>query len=247
MDKLPISIGILAWNSGQTLIDTLLTYHVNGLLYMVEDVNIFFQEISPQDEKIASHFNIPYISSKENVGIGKGFLHLAQNAKTDNILLLEHDWHLIEDTETTYNRLTSGLELLSEFKAVKYRHKKHPGFPLFSRRVYEGNELNHFDQEIGLVSPHLLECVHWIDNPANEFPDKIQQKGEYFVTTSRWSNWTNNPCLFKKDFYIDTVSPYAGEGIGLEGNIAKWWSYQEFKIAHGSGLFTHKDQNKFNQ
>jgi len=245
MNQLPLSIGILSWNSGQTLVDTLFTYHTNGLFNIVKDVTLLFQEITEQDKKIAHHFNLPYLGLNSNVGIGKGFLQLTQNAKTSNILLLEHDWHLIEDVQTTYNRLSSGLDLLQEFDVIKYRHKSNPGYPLFSRNVYKGNELEHYDNEIGLISPHLLESTHWIENPATQFPDKIQQQGEYFTTTSRWSNWTNNPCMFKKDFYIKTVTPYAGEGIGLEGNIAKWWSRQNFKIAHGNGLFTHVDQSKF--
>lgn len=245
MNKLPLSIGILAWRSGQTLVDTLFTYYTNGLFNIVKDITILFQEVSEQDKKIADHFNLPYLGINQNIGIGKGFLELAQNSKTSNVLLLEHDWHLIEDPQITYNRLSSGIDLLQEFDVIKYRHKTNPGYPLFSRKVYEGNELGHYDNEIGLVSPHLLESTHWIENPSTQFPDKIQQQGEYFTTTSRWSNWTNNPCMFKKDFYIKTVTPYAGEGIGLEGNIAKWWSRQNFKVAHGGGLFTHVDQNKF--
>jgi len=34
-NTLPISVGILAWHSGQVLVDTLTTYYENGLLNMV--------------------------------------------------------------------------------------------------------------------------------------------------------------------------------------------------------------------
>ena len=244
--KLPLDVGILAWHSGQTLVNTLTTYYFAGLQDMVQNITILFQEGTLQDIQIAKHFGYEYIVLEKNVGIGKGFLHLANKFSSDNILLLEHDWHLTGSKDTAYERLSSGLELLSEYDVIKYRHRKSPGYPLFSRGAYEGNELNHYDKEIDMISPHLLDSVHWL-NPAEEFPDKIQQQGEYFVTTSRWANWTNNPCMFKKDFYIDTVTPYAGEGIDLEGKIAKWWSRQNFKVAHGEGLFTHKDLKKFGQ
>ena len=58
MEKLPISIGILAWNSGQVLVDTLTTYHQNGLFDMVNDVTILFQEVTSeyQNEKIKQEF-----------------------------------------------------------------------------------------------------------------------------------------------------------------------------------------------
>lgn len=242
--NLELSIGILAWKSGQTLVDTLKTYYTNGLLNITKDIKILFQEYSEQDLQIANHFNIDYIALPDNIGIGKGFLQLTKSALYNNILLLEHDWHLTENPSTTSSRIKSGLELLKTVDLVKYRHRKHPGFPLFSENVYKGNELNHYDKEIDMVSPHLLDSIHWLD-PSKEFSDKIQKEGEYFTTTSRWANWTNNPCMFKKDFYINTVTPYAGGGIDLEGKIAKWWSRQNFKVAHGEGLFTHKDIKKF--
>ena len=52
MEKLPISIGILSWHSGQVLVDTLTTYHNNGLFDMVNDVTILFQEFNEQDYQI---------------------------------------------------------------------------------------------------------------------------------------------------------------------------------------------------
>jgi hypothetical protein len=246
MNKLPLSIGILSWHSGQTLIDTLHSYYINGLFDLVNDVTILFQEVTDEDKQIADHFSIPYIGLDENIGIGKGFTQLTENTQTDNILLLEHDWLLIESTETTYNRLTSGLELINDgFQTVRYRHRAHPGFPLFTEGVYKGNELNHYDPGMDLVSPHLLDSIHWLENPEELFSDKIQKQNDYFVTTSRWGNWTNNPCLFKKQFYLDTVTQFAGGGIDLEGKISGWWARQDYKVAHGEGLFMHKDIKKF--
>jgi hypothetical protein len=72
-NKLPISIGILAWHSGQVLVDTLTTYYQNGLLDMVNDVTILFQEVTEEDVKIASHFGIDCIGLQTNIGIGKAF------------------------------------------------------------------------------------------------------------------------------------------------------------------------------
>ena len=248
MEKLPISVGILAWKSGQTLVNTLHSYYLNGLLEIANDVTIFFQEISEEDREIAHHFGVDYIGSSHNIGIGRAFIELAKHAQTDNILFLEHDWKLIEDSYTTYQRLYSGLNLIQDgYHFVRYRHRKTPGFPLFTQRVYQGNELNHYDHEMDLVSPHLLDSIHWLEFPELDFPDKIQKYGEYFTTTSRWGNWTNNPGLFDTQFYIDTVEPFAGGGIDLEGKIGGWWARQDYKVAHGEGLFKHEDLNKFGQ
>ena len=243
MEKLPISIGILSWKSGQTLVNTLQTYFDNNFLHQVNDVCILFQEVSEQDKQIAEHFNIPYIGLNDNIGIGQGFIQLTEQAKTDNVMVLEHDWKLIEDRKVTLDRVKSGIELLDNgYSCVRYRHRKEPGNPHFSFR-YQGKELDYYDREIECTSPHLLDSVHWCD-PFESFPQHIGKEGEYFTTTSRYGNWTNNPCLYKKDFYLDTVKQFAGEGIALEGNNSKLWAKQTYKVAHGEGLFTHIDEGK---
>ena len=243
MEKLPISIGILAWNSGQTLVNTLQTYFNQEFLHQINDVCILFQEFSEQDKDIANHFGIPYIAKKENIGIGSAFIELTEQAKTENVLVLEHDWKLIEDKELARTRLLSGVKLLDNgFSCVRYRHRANPGFPHFSFQ-YQGRELDYYDKEIECTSPHLLDSVHWC-NPAEKFPEHIKRDGEYFITTSRYGNWTNNPCLYKKDFYLETVKRFAGDGIALEGNISKWWAKQTYKVAHGEGLFCHLDEGK---
>ena len=51
--------------------------------------------------------------------------------------------------------------------------------------------------------------------------------------------------IYKKDFYLTTVEPFAGGGIALEGNISKWWAQQTYKVGHGEGLFKHIDEGKY--
>jgi hypothetical protein len=244
MKKLPISIGILSWNSGQVLVDTLTTYYENGLFDIANDTTILFQEINEQDIQIVKHFGLNFIGLNNNIGIGKAFIKLTQNAETENVLVLEHDWNLIEPTDITYDRLKSGVDLLNkDINAVRYRHRKYPGHPHFSFQ-YQGREIDYYDKEIECTSPHLLDSVHWC-NPAEKFSDLIKTNGEYFLTTSRYGNWTNNPTLYKKEFYLQIVSKFAGDGIALEGNISKWWAQQQFGVAHGEGLFTHNDWKKY--
>jgi hypothetical protein len=243
MEKLNISIGILAWKSGQTLKKTLRSYADVGLFDMVEETTVFFNEFNANDHEIIKDYRELYmIPNEENIGIGKAFLEIAKQSTQPYLLLLEHDWVLIEDVDTTYNRLKEGITLLNKgIDCARYRHRKTPGHPLYSLR-HKGNELNYYDSEIQANSPHLLDSIHWIDNPT--FP-QFEKQGEWFITTSEWGNWTNNPCLYKREFYIDTVEPFAGTGIELEGNISKWWNRQGYKVAHGEGLFTHNDLQKY--
>ena len=56
MEKLPITIGILSWKSGQTLVNTLNTYFQQEFLHQINDVCILFQEFSQEDSQIARTF-----------------------------------------------------------------------------------------------------------------------------------------------------------------------------------------------
>lgn len=245
LSKLPISIGMLSWHSTDVLINTLTSYYKNRLLNYVDDFTIFFQEFNENDKKIAEHFGVKYIASPINVGIGKAFVELAKQAKQDNLLILEHDWELIESPEITYKRLESSLELLnSGYKQIKLRHRAKPGHPLFSQRAYQGRELDHYDKSIELTSPNLLSCIHWVDNPESRF-EQISKQGEYYITTSRWSNWTNNPCLLKTKTYLEEVSQFIEKSLILEDKISYWWARQNFPVAQGEGLFMHNDFEKY--
>lgn len=240
--KLPISAGILAWKSGATLENTLESYRVNGLFDILDDVCILFQESTSDDIALAKKYNLPHIALDNNVGIGRGFVMLCQQARNPHILLLEHDWELVEDFVTTRLRLKSSLDMvLSDTDVVRLRHRRNPGYPLYSQTPYQGRELDHYDPSIDLHSPHLFESIHWIENLNEVFSDKIFVENGHYVTTSRWSNWTNNPCLFRRDFYIELVNWFAAKGTLLEPEISHWWARQQFKIAWGEGLFKHND------
>jgi phage anti-repressor protein len=143
--KLPISVGILAWHSGQVLVDTLTTYYNNGLLNMVNDVTILFQEVTEEDIKIASHFGIDCIGLHQNIGIGKAFKRLTENAQSDYVLILEHDWNLIENEATTFIRLQKSISAIEMgMDVVRLRHRREPGHPHFSFQ-YKGKELTYYD------------------------------------------------------------------------------------------------------
>ena len=244
MQKLPISIGILAWNSGQVLVDTLTTYHNNGLFDIVNDATILFQEFNEQDYEIAKHFGLDFIGENTNIGIGQAFIKLTENAQSDYVLVLEHDWNLIENEATTFLRLQKSYQAIEMgLDVVRLRHRKNPGYPHFSFR-YQGQELTYYDDNSQCTSPHLLDSLHWCE-PDLEFGDYVKKSEDMFWTTSRYGNWTNNPCLYKKQFYLDVVNQFAGDGIALEGNIAKWWAEQSFKVGHGEGLFKHNDWQKY--
>jgi hypothetical protein len=94
-----------------------------------------------------------------------------------------------------------------------------------------------------------LDSIHWVKSPEIQFSGKINKEeflGEtYYTANSEVANWTNNPCLFKTKFFLDILQEFAGKGIDLEGKISYWWARQNFKVAHGEGLFKHIDLAKY--
>jgi hypothetical protein len=230
-----ISIGILTWRSYGTLVNTLESYKRSGLLDMVNDVCLFAQEAGDLDYKIASEYGINIIMTPTNVGIGKGLATLTENAETDNILLLENDWVILPEMVSTISQeLSKGISVIERGVAdvVKFRSRYKFGDPLYTLQ-FANREME---------SPkHLFECVHWRENPDLDFPEYIYKDidtGLYYAN-SKYANQTNNPCLYKKEFYLKNIAPFAGQGIDLEGKIDGWWQEQNFTVAHGEGLFTH--------
>lgn len=244
MQKLILSICILSWKSKKSIANTLLSYQKNGLLDLSDDIVILFQECSSGDKKIAEKFGIKHIDLSENIGIGKGISKLIENAKYETVLFLEHDWELIENQQALFSQLEDGMKMLENgYDIIRYRSRKNPGYPVHSMRN-KGNELNYYDTWHKVTSPQLLESLYWLD-PAESFPDKIQKSGEFFVTTSRWANWTNNPFMLRKEFFLKNIYDIAVSSEHFERDIAEWWVQQPFKIAQGEGLFKHHDLEKY--
>ena len=219
---------------------------------MTDDKVIYFQEIGPNDIDIARYFGVKYIGTKENIGIGQALLKLASGAKHEKILLLEHDWELIEKTDITKKRINQALHLLDwGYDCVRLRHRSNPGFPHFSERNYTSLEkaFAYHDPEIDLDYPHLLDAIHWCQEPDRIYKGKIGKQlcdeDLYYAASSRYGNFTNNPCMYRKDFYIKTVKPYVGKGIELEGKISYDWARANYNVVQGDGLFTHFDPSKY--
>lgn len=245
MDKLPIGVGILSWKSNKSIRNTLSSLVVNDFFDCCSERKIFFQEIRPSDVRLAKKYELDVLSSHKNIGIGKAFLELAESISEPYIILLEHDWQLIEDGDHVYKHLSQAIELLEDgFDCVRLRHRKYYGEPHYSINKYYNKELEYYDDWIELSHPHLIDTLHWIERPDLKWPDKIQVRDDFFVCDSRYANWTNNPCLFKREFFVDIIKDFVGHGIDLEKNISFWWARQNYRVAQGSGLFMHNDFDK---
>ena len=228
------SIGILTWKSHLTLKNTLESYRKNGLLQLTDDITVFAQDVSKEDIVVAEEYGIPYIIGiRENIGIGKAFNRLFEDAKYDKVMILENDWVLIEDKATTERVIKETIAALDGIvHFARLRHVKRPGDPLYTRQ-FAGREMD---------SPeHLLDSIHWLEDDLKfGYPDKIGEVDGFLFTDSEFGNHTNNPFMCTKEFYKTHIQPYTGEGLELEGKIREYWQKAHHVVAHSkTGLFTH--------
>lgn len=228
-----LTIAVLSWGYHETLINTLTSYQEFGLDKLSEDKVIFFQEYSKKDREIAKEFGYDAFGSPENIGIAEAYKLLAAYASGEFFLFLENDWKLIESAERA---ILGGQELLaSGVDIIRYRHRKNPGNPLWTRQ-FQGRE---YDRPT-----HLLDCVHWEDSPEKfkEISPVFNQSDKWYITSSKNANWTNNPHMAKSEFIYENVMPHL-DGGDLERDIQSWWEQQNFLVAQGTGLFTHERTN----
>jgi len=237
---LPISIVILSWKSHKTLHNTLTSYKEKGLLNLTDDVTIFFQEMSDTDLAICEEFQINVIGSSSNIGIGKAFEELFKNAKYETVLALENDWVIeIPYGGEVHDILQTSREGLigGAVDFIRLRHNKVPGAPLYTAQ-FHGREMD---------SPeHLIEQVHFLGKGlSTKFPGIFrytdQGPAQFIIGDSEYSNYSNNPFMCTKKFYLDNVAPYSGVAGENETLIRDSWMSGGYKVAFNiPGIFTHK-------
>lgn len=239
-----LGIGILSWGSHVTLENTLFSYKKNGLLNLADEIRIFFNKITSKDIIIARKYNLEYIGASKNIGIGKAMKMLVNHSQCDYFLFLENDWVLVENEEITKRIIQSSIRLLKENIAdvVRLRHRLKYGDPLCTS-VFKDNEMK---------SPgYLFDCTYWTEEPENKFPQLISKLSidneDWFLASSKYGCFTNNPCMYKKDFLKANVLHFTfGDGVALEDDIFSWWREQDFKICQGPGLFKHTRLDRVN-
>lgn len=227
---------ILSWGSRKTLIKTLESYRIHDLLGYTNQNLIYFQAIEEEDIRIAKEYKLLYYGGWDNVGIDYAMKFLSERATSPLILFLENDWELIEGKAEIKKQLDYVVnELLFErLDFVKLRSRKNPGSPLYSGWLKGREETD---------PRFLLDSVYWYADPTLRFPDKIDKISDnplVYKSDSKYSNYSHNPCMFRRSWFLQNIGPKCVLGLkSLEQSTIDWWGRQSFKVAHSNGLFTH--------
>ena len=234
------SIGILTYNAPETLEATLKSFFDNGFQDNFHEILVY---VNPSDKLLETrkvldkYVDIFYFIGDKNEWIGPGFKWIVETSMSPTVLLTEDDFLLVE---TNKNRATQIIEsannLILEGKAdvARFRSRSNPGNPLYST-WFAGQEEK--------CLTHLSECVHWKENPDIDFPEYCERITDFpvwYKFSSRNSNFTNNPCMYKVDFYKKHIIPsYCLPNTDIETAATNWWSQQDFSVISGDGLFCH--------
>lgn len=238
--KNKLCIGIITMNKPQRLKRTLESYKI--FFDMGLEIRIHIDCDSTEELQVAKEY-VPddHITFGEHIGISEGFLKICQSTFKPIVLLLENDWQLIVDNnDIVLDRILDGISFINfapTFSVVRYRHKEEPGEPLYTRQ-FRNREHVQFS--------HLLDAVHWRDDLHTAFSDKVSARPgaasaePYWFTSTKYANFTNNPCMYSTLFYKNLITPFSGPGVALEGNIQKPWEEMEkIFVYQGTGLFKH--------
>lgn len=243
MDVKQVFAGILTFRGPETLARALDAYRTSGLLEMFGACCVWLNEAREPETQVCKDYGVEYVESSVNVGIGKAWAGLAQQASRrgfEYFATLEHDFWPVEDRDTCLRRINDALYLL-EAEAVDFvrlRHRKTPGNPHYPG-CYKG-------QEGSMPQPLRADVIHWGD-PVLLFPGRFQKiqapsGEEWFTCDSSDATFTNNPVIYKTAFFQKAVSPLCtGSGVALEGdmNSDEAWYGCGYRGAVGEGLFRH--------
>jgi Bacterial protein of unknown function (HtrL_YibB) len=271
-----MSVVILFHNEYDSLIPVLESWIDGGLVDYVDEVLFFLngcvddvlfrQRVPAIRDRIAGE-KVKIVPQMPNLVIGLAIKRMTELATSEYVLLLEKDWKLIESRAVMQSRLQDAKVLVGTGVAnvVRHRHRDNPGVPIHALIMHAGREKSIMAQQ-----PNLL-CFahHWQRDPTVVYPGAGIMKrcggeafgldeDDVFCTPARFCQWTNNPAIYKKSWFLEEVakeyevefnkelaahgpkSPY----LDFE-YYTNWrenaWNARNFTVAVGAGLFTHAE------
>lgn len=259
-----LGLGILCWKSPKSLTIALEALCEKIDIARFEDAVIFFQEISEADRQIAKNYGFRAEGNDCNVGILGGMKATASAVRSDVVLYLECDLLVTRNAQTIIDSLDCAQNAIAsgQVSMMRMRNRFNPGQGYCSKkflRYWFGAELkDSFVRKIRRFlrpkkAKRLIGTSLYIHKrPERIFPRYIEYcEGGFFKMDSSVINWTNMAIMFNKQWFLDTLIPYAESNLSsrtvngypdLEKELnCSWWRRNKFKIGCiDDGLFTHK-------
>lgn len=263
--EISLGVGVLAWKAPETLERTLKGLTEKIPVSFFKDAVVFCQEISDRDRTIAEKYGFRAEGNGRNLGIREGIKQTVSAVRAEVVLFLECDCLLVQEPEAACRILTAAANEVSSRRldVVRLRHLQQLGSDYITHRKYlrywPGDDepdtairrLRRFLRPAKarrLIGQACIVCAE----PEKKFSGKIGREsgGRFLCMNSLFVNWTNQSILFRKEWFLNTLIPYAEahpssrtvngfQDLEKELNC-RWWRRQHFNVGWASpGLFTH--------
>jgi len=230
MSKKPtIGAAILTWKAPKSLRMVLSSHKESGLLDIVDQANIFYQEFDPEpDTALAHEFGWQASGSPDNLGIHRGMEEAVRAMNTDYVIYLENDCPCVSDAAELKTVIQNAIQDMEQEDAivVNLRCRTQPGAPAVGipKYVREHTVTDPIEPTPPYPLPpkwqanlrkllrgnraniHLGHAVYWEKNPAMRHPHAIRQANSgNWITDSRYAQWTNQPHIARRDTLMDVI------------------------------------------
>ena len=253
-----IGVVVLSHGRRDKLEKSLKSYEKNGLVDMVGDNFIFFNEISSDDiSSIENDYKkFEWGGHPQNLGIGWGMTKAIEDSNTKYVLFLENDFELVSLKEDIYWQLQLGYKNIENgnIDIAKYRvMKDYIETSNEAQQWVEKNEGRKGCVEINWWMGFAAEDDFGYNNP--DICEEIDNKNNIVLwrMSCKHANWSNNPFLCKKDWFLEVAknrgfdigadlkpsnhrNPDFEEQVAIEG----WWQKQNYRVGILPGLFIHQ-------
>lgn len=271
-----LSLVTLVYKETDSFNNSLISWKKNGLFDLVDEAIVYINARVEGDpiDTLAKEYGLKIIGSSENIGIGKAVTKLVLQAKNNLVMFLEKDWEVIEPKEVIRKQLDITKDLIlsnvngSRADAVKLRSRRKAGYPNIDKGLcippkFDEEELNDYAQyrkikddpeEYTWWLPHLFcNLYHYATDTElfRSYPNRIWKCGcndGFLCFDSAQCGWTNNPIVFKKHWYLDTLYEISQSEHDhtFEGATyySKEWIEPHWVVAEGDGFFMHHEINE---
>jgi len=241
-NKPTLGLAILTYNRPHILDQTLKSYKEKGFFEIFDEKIILIQDNLNETRKIAEKYDLAIYSTEKNIGIGPGNNYLLDKLTTDNFIICQDDFLLIDNNfkEEIFDKIN--LIESNIIDCYRLRNLKTPGDPMYSGKMHLKPQGN-----LPETNASGLLYFNFIENPEQKYPNIIKHNKEHniYIMSSKNANYTENPVLYNRNWYIDNLYEFNKiGGIKAENNVQKFWEKQNYKIGLGNGIFMHCD--KFN-
>eukprot|EP00698_Gefionella_okellyi_P019664 TRINITY_DN6060_c0_g1_i1.p2 TRINITY_DN6060_c0_g1~~TRINITY_DN6060_c0_g1_i1.p2 ORF type:complete len:448 (+),score=73.90 TRINITY_DN6060_c0_g1_i1:335-1678(+) len=239
-----LTLAILAMQGEATLQNTLQSYNETGLLDLVDEKLIFWQNIDTPYQsghsKRAATDKYPGFRVAGNPGnSGYGSIEqIFRQARCEYVMFLEEDFLSRESGEVLEARLQTAMDLIEkhDVQVVRLRHRVHFGWPMYAKETFETRGW--------IETTHELWSVVWTEEPENMYPDHIKkcvQEPRHWCATSTNADFTTNPFMMQREWFLTEMAPNVEHSWHItEAETSKWWRSKIINVAVGDGIFEHR-------